>query len=225
MFYLEKKARIFFDKSVVFKTELAKLFIETMKIDVDSNLYLEIRYLDSDRYAMIVNSWADDLGYEENVEQNNFKYGENFKIIIPITNMITEGNFNIKVNGKVATKPILYAYSEDTNLQDYALTGNIYEDGSGVKTVKYTKNETKIIVLKQGENGKPLEGVKFRLLDKNKDVLYTEFVSDKDGKIIIENLAPGTYYLEETSTVNGYAVYEEEIEAKLDYNEELTINN
>jgi len=40
MFYLEKKARIFFDKSVVFKTELAKLFIETMKIDVDSNLVI-----------------------------------------------------------------------------------------------------------------------------------------------------------------------------------------
>lgn len=39
-FYLEKKARIFFDKSVIFKTELAKLFIETMKIDVDENLVL-----------------------------------------------------------------------------------------------------------------------------------------------------------------------------------------
>ena len=46
---------------------------------------------------------------------------------------------------------------------------------------------------------------------------------DKEGKVIIENLAPGTYYLEETSTANGYAVYEEQIEAKLDYNEELTI--
>lgn len=160
---------------------------------------------------------------ENNEEQNNFKYGENFKIIIPITNMVTEGEFNIKVNGKVATKPILYAYSENPNLQDYALTGNIYEDGSGVKTINYTKNETKIIVLKQDEDGKPLEGVKFRLLDKNKEVLYTEFVSNKEGKVIIENLAPGTYYLEETCTVNGYAVCEEEIEADLDYNEELTI--
>ena len=38
MFYLQKKARIFFDKSVILKTELAKLFIDVMKIDVDSNL-------------------------------------------------------------------------------------------------------------------------------------------------------------------------------------------
>ena len=40
MFYLQKKARIFFDKSVILKTELAKLFIETMNIDVDSNLVI-----------------------------------------------------------------------------------------------------------------------------------------------------------------------------------------
>lgn len=40
MFYLQKKTRIFFDKSVILKTELAKLFIETMKIDVDSNLII-----------------------------------------------------------------------------------------------------------------------------------------------------------------------------------------
>lgn len=40
MYYLEKKTDIFFDKSVVFKTELAKLFIEKMNIDVDSNLVI-----------------------------------------------------------------------------------------------------------------------------------------------------------------------------------------
>ncbi len=40
MFYLQKKARVFFDKSVVLKTELAKLFIETMQLDVDSNLVI-----------------------------------------------------------------------------------------------------------------------------------------------------------------------------------------
>lgn len=40
VFYLKKKARIFFDKSVVFKAELAKLFIENKKIDVDKNLVI-----------------------------------------------------------------------------------------------------------------------------------------------------------------------------------------
>lgn len=160
---------------------------------------------------------------ENNNEKADFKYGENFKIMIPITNIKNDGNFNIKVSGQVATKPILYAYSTDPKLQDYALTGELYEDGSGEKTVNYTKNETKIIILKQDEEENPLEGVKFRLLNENQEVLHTELTTNKEGKIIIENLEPGTYYLEETNTVNGYAVYEEQIEAKVGYNEELTI--
>ena len=40
MIYASKKANIFFDKSVVFKTIVAKLFIETMKIEVDKNLVI-----------------------------------------------------------------------------------------------------------------------------------------------------------------------------------------
>ncbi len=40
MYYLEKKTDIFFDKSVVFKAELAKLFIEKMNLDVDINLVI-----------------------------------------------------------------------------------------------------------------------------------------------------------------------------------------
>lgn len=38
VFYLKKKANIFYDNSVILKTELARMFIETMDIDVDKNL-------------------------------------------------------------------------------------------------------------------------------------------------------------------------------------------
>lgn len=40
MYFLEKKTDIFFDNSVIFKTELAKMFIEQQKLDVDENLVL-----------------------------------------------------------------------------------------------------------------------------------------------------------------------------------------
>ncbi len=40
MYYLSKKRKIFFDKSVVFKTQIAKMFIDYMKIDVDENMVL-----------------------------------------------------------------------------------------------------------------------------------------------------------------------------------------
>lgn len=39
-YYLSKKTGIFFDKSVVLKTEIASLFIEYMKLNVDENLVL-----------------------------------------------------------------------------------------------------------------------------------------------------------------------------------------
>lgn len=40
VYYLKKRTNIFFDNSVIFKTELAKMFIEDMDIDVDKNLVL-----------------------------------------------------------------------------------------------------------------------------------------------------------------------------------------
>lgn len=39
-YYLAKKTRIFFDKSVIFKTEIARMFIDYMKIDIDKNQVL-----------------------------------------------------------------------------------------------------------------------------------------------------------------------------------------
>lgn len=40
VYYLSKKERIFFDKSVVVKTELARLFLKYNKLDLDENLVL-----------------------------------------------------------------------------------------------------------------------------------------------------------------------------------------
>ena len=39
-YYLSKKVKIYFDKSVIVKTQLAKMFIDYMKLDVDKNLVL-----------------------------------------------------------------------------------------------------------------------------------------------------------------------------------------
>ena len=39
-YYLSKKSKVFFDKSVVFKVELARLFLNYSKIDVDKNIVL-----------------------------------------------------------------------------------------------------------------------------------------------------------------------------------------
>ena len=40
VYYLQKRTGIFYDNSVILKTEIAKLFIEQMNIPVDKNLVL-----------------------------------------------------------------------------------------------------------------------------------------------------------------------------------------
>ena len=40
VYYLKKRVKIFFDNSVIFKAELARMFIDDMKLDVDRNLVL-----------------------------------------------------------------------------------------------------------------------------------------------------------------------------------------
>lgn len=40
MYYLKKKVNIFFDNSVIFKSLIVKLFIETMEIDIDENIVI-----------------------------------------------------------------------------------------------------------------------------------------------------------------------------------------
>lgn len=160
---------------------------------------------------------------EQNEEKIEFRDKENFKILIPIQEMQKEGNFNITVKGEVVTKPVLYGYSSNRNLQDYAITGNIYEDGTGTKTVYYTENETKIIILKTNDEGKALEGVKFNLLNESKEIIYSDLTTNTNGEITINNLQPGKYFVEETSTVNEYEVYGELIEIDVAYNEEFTL--
>lgn len=40
VYYLKKRTNIFFDNSVIFKTELARMFIEDMELEVDKNLVI-----------------------------------------------------------------------------------------------------------------------------------------------------------------------------------------
>lgn len=161
---------------------------------------------------------------ENNQEKQEFKPNEAFKIMVPIKNMTEKGEISIKVEAKIATKPVLYGTAPDSTKQDYAVTTVIYEDGEGNCKDEYFKNETKIIVIKQDEETEEkLEGVEFQLLNENKNVLYTGLKTNEEGKIIIENIVPGTYYIKESNTIDGYEIYQYLIKLEVDLNEKMTI--
>lgn len=160
----------------------------------------------------------------DNKTKTEFNPNEKFKILVPIKEMKEKGNFELKVEAKISTKPVLYGIAPNSSYQDYALTGVTYEDGTGNIQDEYFKNETKIIILKQDEDtNEKLEGVEFELLDENKNVVYNGLKTDKDGKINIENIVPGRYYIKETNTKDGYLKFEDLIKIDINLNEQMTV--
>lgn len=185
--------------------------ISDYKIELTGNLIEDMKVVD-----------------EKNIIKNEFKGNEKFKILIPISNLKQDGNFNILVKGNVATKPVLYGISGNSTLQNVAVTGSIYEDGSGSKQEYYFENLAKIVILKQNQETKePLKGVKFNILNYNKEVIYSDLTTNEEGIVEIKNLLPGQYYIQEIETLEGYEPYERLIEVNLKLNEEvkITVNN
>lgn len=160
----------------------------------------------------------------KNQETSNFEANEKFKILIPIKNLTEKGEFNISVETKIETKPVLYGKAPNSSNQDYALVAATYDDGKGSTKDNYPKNETKInIIKKDTETGEKLANVEFELLDENKNIVYSGLKTDEEGKIEINNIIPGIYYLRETKGIEGYIKYEQLINIELDLNEEITI--
>ena len=163
-----------------------------------------------------------------NKEEKKFLADEEFKIMIPIQSLKDDGNFKILVKGRLDTKPVLYGKAYNSNYQDYALTGITYENGIEEIIENYYKNNTQITIDKKDkETGVKLEGAEFELLNENKNVIYTNLVTDKEGKIIVKALLPGKYYLRETKAKEGYAKTDDLIEINVEYNQDfiITVNN
>ena len=63
-------------------------------------------------------------------------------------------------------------------------------------------------LMKETEDGKPLEGAEFSLFTKSEKLVQEGLVSNKDGKVVVKDLAPGKYYFKETKAPKGYILNE-----------------
>jgi TQXA domain-containing protein len=161
-----------------------------------------------------------DLNGKEISKTNN----KEFKIMIPIRILEKDDKFEITVKANLKTYPILYGKSNNAKLQDYALTGEIFEMGEGKLTVNYEKNTSELKIIKKDETGKnSLKGVEFRILDSNNKTVYSNLKTNEKGEIIIKGILPGKYYLEEVNTIDGYKKLEDKIEFDTTLNEQLKI--
>lgn len=147
-----------------------------------------------------------------------------FKVMIPVCLLEKDDKFELKVSGKVETYPILYGASNNVKYQNYALAGEIFEIGEGNLTVNYSKNSSKLKIIKQDESGEErLKGVEFQIWNDKNEVVYSNLKTNENGEILLEGILPGKYFLEEVNSIDGYKKLENKIEFELTLNEELKI--
>ena len=159
-----------------------------------------------------------------NQEKTQFKGTEQFKILLPITDLEKAGEFTIYANSSLKTMPVFYGESPNPDWQNFAVTGGSYEIAEVTYKQTYEQNKTRIEIQKQdGDTKKPLEGAVFHLLDENKQVLYTELTTNKEGIIELPYLIPGNYYLEEIQAPKGYYGYNELIPIEIGLQEKVVI--
>ena len=162
-----------------------------------------------------------------NEEVDYFTANEKFKILIPINHSKEANNFEIKVSAELEVRPIYFGDAPE-GLQDYALSAYGYEEGRGVLTEKFIKNNSKITIIKKdGNTNELLSGTEFNILDENKNIKYSNLITNHNGEIIITGIEPGTYYLQETKARSGYQTLNKLIEFNMELNKQITftVNN
>lgn len=159
----------------------------------------------------------------ENQEKSEFNSNEKFKILIPITSLEKSGQFKIKIETQMESKPIFYGKAPSADLQDYALTAYSFEDVDTESIQDYPQNETKIIIEKQdSETNEKLEGANFEILNEEKEIITIQ-ETNENGQIILEQIMPGKYYIREVQAPEGYEINSEVLEIQIQMNEQQTI--
>ena len=84
------------------------------------------------------------------------------------------------------------------------------------KTGKEVRSKANLELLKVDDKGKLLQGVEFELFDESNNKIQENFKTDENGKLKIENIEWGNYYIKEKEPLSGYK--------KIDTKFEFTVN-
>lgn len=103
-------------------------------------------------------------------------------------------------------------YVLDDRMQEIDLTSKNLQQVLQIENSRY-KGSIKVIKT-DGDTKQPLKGVEFTLYNGSQEKIGS-YKTDKNGEILIEDLALGTYYLQETKTLKGYALEDQMREINL----------
>ncbi len=126
-------------------------------------------------------------------------------------------------NGELPNIPVVpgrYTFREILAPSGYELntvemTFTVHADGSVTGDAEIRDDYTRVQIIKQEENGKPLEGVEFGLFKQNGVKLMTA-ISDEQGVVTFEQIPYGKYKIRETKPLPYYYPSEVEVELTVD---------
>ena len=161
---------------------------------------------------------------DTNIETNHMNTNV-FKIIIPEKNIKENIEGQIKIDSvKIKTYPVFYAKSYNEETQSYITYISNYEEIDSSTDCFLDAYKSKIVINKQDEeNNMPIEGVEFTLFNEE-NLELGRYITDVNGKIKIEYLKPGRYYLKETKAPKEYYKIDEAVNVELRWNEEIELN-
>ena len=169
-------------------------------------------------------------------QKTNFSAGQNFKVYIPQTSIVSNVTSYIGVDGSCKSYPALYGKAPNSEVQNYALTLDPFENGSADSEIKITptgevtitKTSTTNNIWNGTISGSLVPNAKYNLYNSNKSLIGT-YTTNNKGQIKVSNLSLGKYYLQETTPVPQFTTLNETMYSfTLDYmgeSEELKVTN
>ena len=179
---------------------------------------------DNDYYYKDV--YLEDIEFDVITKQDIFYNDINYKSNDVILTVKTDSNGQVVIDNL----PLgLYIIKEVKTNDNYYLDDNLYEVNLEYKDAYTSIISNKLDInnyLKKGrleickidsESRNTLEGVLFVVYDINNRILF-EGKTNKEGKIILDNLIYGTYYIKEISSIEDYIIDNKIYEVIIDDN-------
>lgn len=130
----------------------------------------------------------------------------------------------INIKAKVKSYPVYYGKSTRSDAQDCVIVGKEYEELELNEELEIKRNNTILEINKiDKESKRPLEGVIFNIY-KDDELVYENLKSNKEGKVVIKNILPGTYIIKEIKAKEGYELSKNPVVVYVELDEENVVN-
>ncbi len=191
----------------------------TQEYAVSSNTSIEL-YTITNTLNMPQGAYIADL---DGNRKTTFNSGNNFKVMIPKSEMKTDLDILINISTKAKSYPVFYGQTTIANTQNYLITADPYGDLLG-RTNLQIKGNTATLKLKKidEETGEALSGVTFEIKQENGQTLGN-YTTNEWGEIKLNNLYPQVLTLTEIATQDEYILNSTPVTVELEWNKTSSI--